>query len=109
MTQSAPLMETIKLSEAERQLGHVVDRVFRHGIRVLVEQSGIPVAAIVSTADLRRLNGLEARRHEQVEAIREFSRAFADVPLDELERQVARANAEARALSRREREAALRE
>jgi hypothetical protein len=40
---------------------------------------------------------LEARRREQFAAMFEISRAFADVPDDELERELAHAQAEARA------------
>jgi hypothetical protein len=66
----------------------------------------VPVAALVSADDLRRLNELEARWQEQIAAMYEISRSFADVPIDELERQVELAVAEARAELRAEREAA---
>jgi hypothetical protein len=49
---------------------------------------------------------MEARREEGFAAMARISDAFADVPLDELERQVERAVAEARAELRAEREAA---
>lgn len=95
----------MKFTDARQQLSRVVNRVARRETRIMLEKNGVPVAAIVSADDLRRLDEMEARREEQFEAMREFSRAFADVPLDELERQVARALAEARAELRAEREA----
>ena len=57
--------ETMKFTDARQNLSQVVNRVARHETRVLVEKSGVPVAAIVSPDDLRRLNELEARRQEQ--------------------------------------------
>jgi prevent-host-death family protein len=102
----APTIETMKFTDARQQLSRVVNRVARHETRILLEKSGVPVAAIVSADDLRRLDELEMRRQEQFEAMARISDAFADVPLDELERQVERAVAEARAELRAEREAA---
>jgi prevent-host-death family protein len=100
--------ETMKFTDARQNLSQVVNRVARHETRVLVEKSGVPVAAIVSPDDLRRLNELEARRQEQFAAIGRISDAFADVPIDELERIAEQAVAEARAELRAEREAAMR-
>ena len=101
-----PIRETMKFTEARQQLSQVVNRVARRENRVLLEKSGVPVAAIVSADDLQRLEELEMRRQEQFEAIARISDAFADVPIDELERQVERAVAEARAELRAEREVA---
>jgi prevent-host-death family protein len=106
MTSTVLTTETMKFTDARQQLSQVVNRVARHETRVLIEKSGVPVAALVSADDLRRLNELEARRQEQIAAMFEISRAFADVPDDELERELARAQAEARAELRAEREAA---
>jgi prevent-host-death family protein len=95
--------ETMKFTDARQQLSQVVNRVARHETRVLIEKSGVPVAALVSAEDLRRLNELEARRQEQIAALGRISDAFADVPIDESERQVELAVAEARAELRSER------
>jgi len=97
--------ETMKFTDARQQLSRVVNRVARRETRVLLEKSGVPVAALVSPEDLQRLNELEAERDERFAAMRAFSRAFADVPDDELERELARARAAARAELRAEREA----
>lgn len=104
MAKSQPATETMKFTDARQQLSRVVNRVARHETRVLLEKSGVPVAALVSADDLRRLDELEAQREERFAAMREISRAFADVPLDELERQVARANEQARTELRAEQE-----
>lgn len=106
MSSTPMAIETMKFTEARQQLSRVVNRVARHETRVLIEKSGVPVAALVSADDLERLKALEERRQEQFAAIMEISRAFADVPDDELERELAKAQAEARAELHAEREAA---
>lgn len=102
----APTIETMKFTEARQQLSRVVNRVARRETRILLEKSGVPVAAIVSADDLRRLDEMEARRHNLSETMSRISDAFADVPEDELERELAKAQAAARAELRAEREAA---
>jgi prevent-host-death family protein len=96
---------TMKFTDARQQLSQVVNRVARRQMRVLIEKSGVPVAAIVSADDLRRLEDWQEERDAFFEGLREMSRAFADVPPDELERQVALAIRQARAQLRAEREA----
>jgi hypothetical protein len=70
---------------------------------VLVEKSGIPVAAIVSTDDLRRLEQLDEERRRDFQVLEATGEAFEDVPEEELDRAVAKALAEARAELRAER------
>jgi prevent-host-death family protein len=92
-----PTTETMKISEVKQQLNRLVNRVYRHETRVMVEKSGIPVAGIVSIEDLRRLDRLDQERAERFKVLEEFGEAFKDVPAEELEREVARALAEVRA------------
>jgi prevent-host-death family protein len=92
-----PTTETMKISEVKQQLNRLVNRVYRHETRVMVEKSGIPVAGIVSAEDLRRLDRLDRERAERFKVLEEFGEAFKDVPAEELEREVARALAEVRA------------
>ena len=105
---NTPTIETMKFTDARQHLSQVVNRVARHETRVLLEKSGVPVAAIVSADDLRRLDEMEARRHKLAETMSRISDAFADVPDDELERELAKAQVAARAELRAEREAASR-
>ena len=95
-----PTTETMKISEVKQQLNRLVNRVYRHETRVLVEKSGIPVAGLVSAEDLRRLDRLDHERAERFKVLEEFGEAFKDVPAEELEREVARALAEVRAEQR---------
>jgi prevent-host-death family protein len=92
-----PTTQTMKISEVKQQLNRLVNQVYRCETRVMVEKSGIPVAGIVSAEDLRRLDRLDRERAERFKILEEFGEAFKDVPVEELEREVARALAEVRA------------
>ena len=92
-----PTTETMKISEVKQQLNRLVNRVYRHETRVMVEKSGTPVAGIVSAEDLRRLDRRDRERAERFKVLEEFGEAFKDVPVEELERETARALAEVRA------------
>ncbi len=52
-------METVSVAEARRNLAQLVTRVAYTGERVVVERHGKPVLALVSYADLIRLQALE--------------------------------------------------
>jgi prevent-host-death family protein len=89
--------ETMNLAEVRDQLTGLVNRVRRKEARVLVEESGVPVAAIVSPEDLRRLDQLDEEREADFAVVDELREAFKDVPAEEIEREADRAIAEARA------------
>ncbi len=95
---------TMNVTDARQHFSEVLTKVFRGQSRVVVEKSGIPVAAIISTADLERLRRYDEQRVERFRALAETSRAFNDVPLEELEEQVAKALASVRARKRDERQ-----
>jgi prevent-host-death family protein len=101
MRENEPMTQTMKASEARQQWSEVLNKVFRKETRVIVEKSGIPVAAIISAEDLARFVQLEAERRERFKALEETWEAFKDVPADEVEEQVARAIEQVRAQKRR--------
>lgn len=101
MCEREPMTQTMKASEARQQWSQVLNQVFRRQTRVVVEKSGIPVAAIISASDLERLSRLEQEREEDFAIIDEMRTAFADVPEEELEREVIRALTQVRAQSHR--------
>ncbi len=103
MRDQQPTTRTMKISDVKQQLNRLVNQVYRQETRIVVEKSGIPVAGIVSAADLRRLDRLDQERAERFKILDEFGAAFADVPADELEREVERAITEVRAERRAER------
>lgn len=94
---------TMKASEARAQWSSLLNAVARRRTRVLVEKSGVPVAAIVSADDLERLARLDEERARDFAVIHEMRAAFADVSAEEIEREVAKAIAEVRAKKRAER------
>ena len=102
MISSPPIETRMKLTDTKQQLSQVVNRVARGEAQVVVEKSGLPVAAIISAQDYRHFLDAESQREARFEAIGRISDAFADVPVDELERQVERAVAETRARRRAE-------
>lgn len=85
----------------------MVNSVARGEARVVVEKSGLPVAAIISVEAYRRLTQIEqerdAVRARLYEAFGRFSDAFDDVSDEELERELAKAHADARAELRAQR------
>ncbi len=96
--------QTMATDSVQEQFVEVVGRVSRNETRVLLEDRGTPVAAIVSTDDLRRLDQLDAERAERFAVIDEMRAAFRGVPVEEIEREAERALTEVRAEMRAERE-----
>ncbi len=96
MREHQPMTQTMKISDVKNTLSSLVNAVYRKETRVLVVKAGIPVAALVSADDLRRLNQLDRAWDERTQAIERFSQAFADVPTEEAEAEVARIIAEHR-------------
>lgn len=74
----------------------ILERIAQAGVRLVVEEDGRPVAAIISPAELERLVRLDARRSERFKVIDEMRAAFKDIDPEEIEREVARALAEGR-------------
>jgi prevent-host-death family protein len=96
MPQREPITQTIKASEARAQWSELLNKVFRRQTRVIVEKSGIPVAAIISAQDLERLSQMEDRRRERFKALGASWDAFKDEDPTKVEQEVAQAVAEAR-------------
>ena len=88
--------QTKKISDVKNQLSSLVNDVYRNEIRILIEKSGIPVAAIISVNDLKRYAQLEREREEHFAVIDRMREAFADVPPEEIEREAERSVAAAR-------------
>jgi hypothetical protein len=106
MREQSPMTQTMKISEVQNTLSRLVAEISSNNVRVLIEESGTLVAALVSAEDLRTLSRLDekqARRRRVVEAMRE---PFRDVSPEEIELETEKAVAEVRAEMRAEREAA---
>ncbi|OGY10070.1 MAG: hypothetical protein A2700_02235 [Candidatus Blackburnbacteria bacterium RIFCSPHIGHO2_01_FULL_44_64] len=90
------MTQTMKASEARQQWAQVLNKVFKGQTRVVVEKSGIPVAAVISTQDLKRLTQLEKQREDRFKALDRMREAFKNVPAEVLELETEKAIAEVR-------------
>jgi prevent-host-death family protein len=101
MREREPMTQTMKASQARQEFSQVLNKVFRRETRVIVEKSGIPVAAIISAEDLERLTQFEADRQARFKVIDEIQARNRDKDPDEVERDVAEEIAAMRAEQRR--------
>jgi prevent-host-death family protein len=104
MSERAPSTRTMKISEVKSTLSSLVNEVYRRETRVLIEKSGIPVAALISVDDLNRLTRLDQEDHEAWAVVEAMREPFRDVPPEEIEREVAKAVAEVRSEMRAKRD-----
>src|SRR3989344_8235512 len=95
------MTQVMKASEVRAQWSQLLNKVFRSKTRVVVEKSGIPVAAVISAEDLRRFTQLEEQRARRFEVLDRIGEAFKDVPEKEIDREVRRAINEVRAEKRK--------
>jgi len=102
MRERASVTQTLQASDARVQWDSILDDVSRGERRVLVEKDGVPVAAIVTTEDLKRLDTLEAARDEAFQALWRTGEAFKDQSPEQIERDVAAAIQAARVKRRAE-------
>ena len=96
MSEQVPMTQTMKISDVKNTLSSLVNKVYRKETRILIEKSGIPVAALVSADDLSRLQQIDRDWEAGSRALERVSEAFADVPVDELEATIAQIIAEGR-------------
>ena len=89
MSERAPVTETMKASQARAEWSQLLNGVFRKRMRVLVEKSGIPVAAVVSAEDLERLVKLDAERQSDWETVEAIRARNADHDPEDAEREIA--------------------
>ena len=90
MREQEPMIQTMKISDVKSKLSSLVNEVYRKETRVLVEKSGIPVAAIISVEDLTRLAQLEQERAQRFAVIDRVRETFQDVPAAEIEQETDR-------------------
>jgi prevent-host-death family protein len=95
--------KVVKATEARDRLPQLLNAVYRGEGRVVIERSGIPVAAIVSSQDLATLDRIDEQRAELAAVLAEMRDAFKDVPQEEIEAETNKAVAEVRAQMRAER------
>lgn len=94
------MTQVMKASDVRQQWSQLLNKVFRNQTRVVVEKSGIPVAAVISAEELERFIQLEEQRAEHFKALDRIREAFKDVPAGEVEKKVERALSEVRSEKR---------
>jgi antitoxin (DNA-binding transcriptional repressor) of toxin-antitoxin stability system len=103
--ESLRVTRSVEAEDIRRSLPETLSAVARHGERVIVEEDGVAVAAIVSLDDLKQLARLDAERIERFAVFERIGAIFADEDPDESDRLSALALQEAREQMRRERAA----
>jgi prevent-host-death family protein len=86
----------MNISDVKNRLSSLVNQVYRKETRILVEKAGIPESALVSADDMIRLQQLDREWEQGTRAMERFSQAFADVPTEEAEAEIARIIADIR-------------
>jgi len=107
MADRQPTIRKATIAEAEREFRRLAKQVSKGSARILVEDDGTPLAAIVSARDLETLSGIESEHRQDFAVLDEMRAAFRDVPAEEIEREVAKAMAEVREDMRAERKGHL--
>ena len=94
------MTQVMKASEVRQQWSQLLNQVFTDKRRIVVEKSGIPVAAVISAGDLERLTRLEEQRERNFAILDEIGEKFKDVPVQEIEKEVSKALKQVRAENR---------
>lgn len=82
------MTQVMKASDVRMQWSQLLNKVFSGKTRVVVEKSGIPVAAVISAEDLKRFIQLEEQRNERFKALDKIRESFKEVSSEELEREI---------------------
>lgn len=85
------ITETMSVSDARKRFAETLNRVRETDARIVVEKSGIPVAAVVPLSVLRDAEEREQRRQDALRTLREAQAGFAGVPEEDAEREIAKA------------------
>jgi prevent-host-death family protein len=83
--------ETMSVSEARKNFSGTLDRVRESDVRIVVEKSGIPVAAVVPISVLQDDEDRERQRQEALRSLKEVQAGFVGVSEEEAEREIAKA------------------
>ncbi|EKD85100.1 MAG: hypothetical protein ACD_38C00086G0020 [uncultured bacterium] len=95
------MTQVMKASDVRQNWSKLLNKVYRNQTRLVVEKSGIPVAALISTEDLDRLTKLEELRERNFSVLDEIGEKFKNVPAEEIEQEVNKVLVKIRAQNRR--------
>lgn len=85
------MTQVMKTSEVRKEWSQTLNNVFKDQIRIIVEKSGIPIAAVISAEDLERVTKIEKQRAERFKVLDEIGETFKDVPQEKLVTEITRA------------------
>ena len=88
MADTQRVRRTADVSEAGELLTALLGQVSRGRTRLVVQQDGKDVAALVSAYDLERLEALDRRADEGFKAIQEIQARFSHMDPEEVERDI---------------------
>ena len=94
------MTQVMKASDVRQQWSQLLNKVFRNETRVIVEKSGIPVAAVISAEDLKRFIQLEEQRKNRFKALDRMREAFKDIPAEDVDQEIKKTITELRAKKR---------
>ncbi|MBI4974016.1 type II toxin-antitoxin system Phd/YefM family antitoxin [Candidatus Roizmanbacteria bacterium] len=90
------MIQTLKASDVRSNWSQLLSQVFRGETEILVEKSGIPVVAIVSTQDYLKLKEIKLRREKDFAILSQIRTAFADQTPKQINKGVMRSIAKVR-------------
>lgn len=90
------MLQTLKASDVRSNWSQLLSKVFRGETEILVEKSGIPVVAIVSTQDYLKLKEIKLRREKDFAVISQIRTMFADQTPEQINKGVIRSIAKVR-------------
>lgn len=89
MSERQIITQVVSASEARQQFGKLLKQVHNQNVRIIVEKGGIPVAALVSLADLQRLENMKQERAERLKILEQLRAPFREIPPEQVEKDVA--------------------
>lgn len=104
MHQSEPTMKTVTIDEAQQQFDRLISEVAKGETQVTIEQDGRALVRMQAAVSPKQREIDELMKDAAFRDLAAIGLAFKDVPVEELEQEVARAIREGRERRRRERE-----
>jgi prevent-host-death family protein len=95
------MTQIMKATDVRSNWSKLINQVFRGETDVVVEKSGIPVAAIVSADDYQKLQKLKEQQRKDFALLKDIRAAFADQSEEQIEAGVSQSVRDAREDKRR--------
>ena len=82
------MIQTLKASDVRSNWSQLLNKVFRGETEVVVEKSGIPVAAIVSAQEYQKLQQIKQQREKDFAVISKIRTAFKDQSPEQIQKNI---------------------